>query len=57
MSTMKLIPTQVRVSITNCAGGLYQLFVLGESARVRVGSPRPLGEAMAPAYRLAHPVR
>ena len=57
MATVKLLPTQVRVSITNCAGGLYQLFVLGEGARVRVGSPRPLGEAMATAYRLAHPVR
>ena len=53
MSTMKLMPTQVRVSITNCADGLYQLFVLGEGARVRVGSPRPLGEAMATAYRLS----
>ena len=57
MSTMKLMPTQVRVSITNRADGLYQLFVLGEGGRVRLGPPRPLCEAMATAYRLAHPVR
>jgi len=57
MATVKLMPTQVRVSITNRADGLYQLFVLGEGGRLRVGSPRPLCEAMATAYRLAHPVR
>ena len=57
MSTVKLLPTQVRVSITNCADGLYQLFVLGDGVRVRIGSPCPLSEAMAAAYQLAHPVR
>ena len=57
MATLKLMPTQVRVSITNRADGLYQLFVLGEGGRLRVGPPRPLCEAMATAYRLAHPVR
>ena len=57
MATVKLMPTQVRVSIINCSDSLYQLFVLGDGARIRVGSPQPLGEAMATAYRLANPVR
>ena len=42
MATLKLMPTQVRVSITNRADGLYQLFVLGE------GAPSPGGLAASP---------
>ena len=57
MATVKLMPTEMRVSIINCSESLYQLFVLGDGARIRVGDPQPLGEAMATAYRLAHPVR